>query len=197
MPSPHGIPADVLPHDQVYRAGGQPQLIRFPGGHEQVIMPPKRQPLLLPYYFIKPPSGTDLYFNSVTPVATPLAAGAGATVILAAAANKTPFFIRANSEGVVAAVQIFVDAPTADVDVSWTLRFNGAPVIGWDDLKTFPRVANSISIVFPGTVQVESGVTVDVLVTNNNAFGPWRVGAEVSGWQWPLNERLRVFGEEY
>jgi len=141
-----------------------------------------------PFWQFKPSFGLDFYFNTTGT----LAAGAGSTVTLggAPAVNITPDY-----EGVVAGVNIFVDAPTILINVVWQLRFNQSPVPGWATLTTFPRAANSISIEFSGPLQVPPNTLVDVQVINNSAAGPWTVGVEVTGWSWPVMKRIWSFGD--
>lgn len=154
--------------------------------------PPRKEPIpksaqIPPFWLYKPPFGKDFYFNTTGT----LAAGAGNTVTLGGnpAVTITPDY-----QAVVASVNIFVDAPTNLIDVDWMLRFNQQPVPGWSQLTTFPRAANSISIEFGGPVQVDPNTLIDVLVTNNNAQGPWTVGVEVTGWSWPLVQSQWTFG---
>ncbi|MGH7177672.1 MAG: hypothetical protein ACREJC_09855 [Tepidisphaeraceae bacterium] len=142
-----------------------------------------------PFYYVKPPSGVDFYFNETATVA----AGAGSTVVIA---PTIALVIQPLYEGLVAFVTIFLDAPTTDTNVRFTLRFNGGPVQGADNLRSFPRTANNLSISFPFNVIVPGNTTIDVLATNQNAFGPWTIGAEVGGWQYAESLRRRVFGEE-
>jgi hypothetical protein len=140
-----------------------------------------------PFWQFKPPEGIDFFFRT----AGTLAAGAGSTLILA----PTPRFrILPDYSGVIAGVSIFVDTPLTTLDITFTLRWNGGPVQGWDQLEAFPVAANAIIIPFPGNLQVPGGTDVDVLVTNNSAAGPWTVGATVTGWQWArINEDI-AFG---
>lgn len=140
-----------------------------------------------PYWLYKPPEGVDFYFNQEGV----LPAGAGSTLILTA---TPPIFVRPTYEAVVASVNIFVDAPNTGLGAVWTLRFNESPVEGWDSLRSFARIANNLSIEFSGNVQVKGGTKIDVLVSNTNANGPWTVGVEVTGWQWPRLARERTFG---
>lgn len=155
--------------------------------------PPPREPIpktadIPPFWQFKPTFGIDFYYNTTGT----LAAGAGSTLVL----TGNPIIrLTPDYEGVVASVQIFVDAPTTLIDVDWMLRFNSSPVPGWSNLTTFPRAANSISIEFGGPVQVPSNTLIDVLVTNNAASGPWTVGVEVTGWSWPIMKRIWTFGE--
>jgi hypothetical protein len=62
-------------------------------------------------------------------------------------------------------------------------------------LRSFARVANNLNIEFTGYVQCPGNTLIDVLVTNTNASGPWTVGVEVSGWAWPVIDRVRAFGQ--
>jgi hypothetical protein len=155
--------------------------------------PPRREPIpktadIPPFWQFKPPFGIDFYFNTTGT----LAAGAGSTLVLTGnpAVQLTPDY-----EGVIGGMQIFVDAPTALINVVWSVLFNNSPVPGWSSLTTFPRAANSISIEFGGPLQVPANTLITVLATNNAASGPWTVGAEVTGWSWPIMKRIWTFGE--
>lgn len=173
---PQNIPADILAR----RVG-------------QTSAPPKRDNLprvasIPPFWQQKPSFGIDFYYNTTGT----LAAGAGSTVVLT---GNPPITLTPSYEGVVAGVNIFVDAPTTLINVVWQLRFNQAPVPGWSNLTTFPRAANSISIGFPGPLQVTPDTDIDVVAINNAASGPWTVGVEVTGWSWPVMQRIWTFGE--
>lgn len=140
-----------------------------------------------PFWQFKPPTGVDFYFNTTGT----LAAGAGSTLIL----TGTPEVrLTADYEGVIASVNIFVDAITTAWGGVFSVLLNGAPAQGWASLSSFPRNANSISISFDGPLQIPPNTLVTVLVTNTNAGGPWTVGVEVTGWSWAVYDRLQVFG---
>jgi hypothetical protein len=142
-----------------------------------------------PYWLEKPRVGVDAYFRATGA----LAAVAGAAIEFGAG----QFVLPATNWGVVSFVTIFVDAPALNINVTWALLVNGAPVPGWDQLGTFPRVAANLSIVYPGTVHLPLGARVTVRVTNNAATGPWTVGAETSGWHWPKISEDQAFGYQY
>lgn len=130
-----------------------------------------------PFWQFKPPEGID-FFAKMTGT---LAAGAGSILVL----TPSPLLrILPDYAGVVAGVTIFVNAPLATLDITFSLRNNGGPVQGWDQLEPFATAANAIIIPFPGTLQIPGGSQLDVLVTNNSAAGPWDVGANIAGWSW-------------
>lgn len=91
-------------------------------------------------------------------------------------------------------VTIFVNAPDTTTDVDWSLLINNAPVRGWSNLTTFPRVATNISIDFDGVVRVQQSSIVQVRIRNNAATGPWTVGAAYGGWAWPIASERRIYG---
>jgi len=140
-----------------------------------------------PYWQLKPPEGID-FFAKMTGT---LAAGAGSILVLA----PSPVLrILPDYKGVVAGVTIFINAPLATLDITFSLRINAAPVQGWDQLESFATAANALIIPFPGTLQINGGSQLDVLVTNNSAAGPWDVGANIAGWSWArINEDI-AFG---
>ena len=140
---------------------------------------------VVPWWETKPPQGTDFLEVQKT---IALAAGAGSAVELLS------FRLPQESFGVVKRVTIFADATTTNTDVNWTLRFNGGPVPGWNNLTTFPRVSTNLSIDIGGTVLIPPGTTVSVTAQNGNAFGPWNIGALVTGWYLSGSDIQRIYG---
>lgn len=137
-----------------------------------------------PYWLYKPVSGIDYYFNQ----SGILAAVAGATLDLGSAVILDSY------EAANQVVNIFIDAPTALTDIRWALLINERAVPGWDQLREFPRGANNLNKVWPGIVQFTGPARVTIRATNVTAAGPWNIGAEVTGWSWPTQERLATFG---
>lgn len=146
-------------------------------------------------------AGNDFYITRVITAAGPppvtgksavLAAGAGSLV------ESQAFIVPTNMKGVVRIVSIFINAPTLvpPIDVDWILRINGAPVQGWT-FTTFPRAATNLSSDFGGIVRLPSDSVVDVAIVNNNANGPWTVGAQFGGWYYSTEEAKRLYGELY
>lgn len=119
-------------------------------------------------------------------------------VALAAGATETPadtvLQLPAGYAGVIRFVSIFVDSPTTALDVSWALRINGGPVPGWNNLRSFPRSANNISITFEGVVQVPQNATIDITIVEHGGALAWTVGASYGGWQWPTAAELELYG---
>jgi hypothetical protein len=181
-------PTTGRPRPGMFTPGGGGDNSPTPPGGLAVPSAPTPVASVPPFWLYKPPSGIDFYFN-VTGV---LAAGAGSTLVLG---GTPPVTILNGYEGVVASVNIFVDAPTTTLDVTWALRFNQAPVPGWDRLRSFARTANNLSIEFSGFVQCGQNTLIDVLVSNQSAAGPWTVGVEVTGWYWSAIDRRRVYGD--
>lgn len=122
-----------------------------------------------------------------------LPAGVGATITDAA----LPLAMQDGYKAVVRSVVIFVDAPTTALSFFFTLLVNGAPVQGWDRLRTYPRSATNLSIGFEGVVRVPQNATISGIVTNENAAGPWTVGMNFAGWQWPLSDEQRIYGGDF
>lgn len=141
---------------------------------------------VVPWWESKPPQATDFLTVQKT---IALAAGAGSTVSLLTTSLPPEAY------AVVKVVTIFADATTTGTDVDWILRFNGGPVPGWNNLTTFPRVSTNLSIDFGGTVLVPQGAVISVTAQNNNANGPWNIGALVSGWYLSASDIERIYGE--
>lgn len=119
-----------------------------------------------------------------------LAAGAGSTLV------SDPFRLPKDTSAVIRLVSIFANLPTGAIDVEWTLRINKVPVQGWT-FTTYPRVANNLSIEFGGIVRVAPNSTIDVLITNKSAAGPWTVGTQFGGWYWNNVAAEQTFGIDY
>lgn len=148
------------------------------------LMPPQR--IVFPPYVYKIP-GESVDFGT-SDYASTLPAGQGSTVV------PVQFALPGTMKGWVQIFGIYVLTPTALADITWTLRINAAPVSGWSvDLPS--GVANLFVQNF-SDVQVEAapGVVIDVIVTNNNANGPWTVGATLRGWYHSEDAENRWFG---
>lgn len=118
-----------------------------------------------------------------------LAAGAGSVVV------PVEFTLPPTFVGWQQIFGIYVLSPTALTDITFTLRINGGPVEGWDNIQPPPGVANFIVQNFSDlNERVPNGGRIDVLVTNNSAAGPWTVGAKIAGWFTPESEEDRIFG---
>lgn len=120
-----------------------------------------------------PPDGS--YFQATLKSA---AVAAGTTL-----ASAVTFTLPAEADGVLAEMQIFIDAPTILTDIDWILKINGGPVQGWS-MTTFPRAANNFSAAQSGSVLIPTQGKVTVDITNNGA-GPFNVGTKILGWYWP------------
>lgn len=172
--------ARVRVSDVPYRASQEPSATeRAP--YQRVVFPP---------YIYKLPNGRSQDFNRNN-YATALAAGAGTVV------EPVSFALPGTMIGYVQIMGIYVLSPTGNTDLTFTLRINGAPVSGWDNINTPPGVANLILQNFSDVqVPLGAGTVVSVTVTNNNAFGPWTVGAKVAGWYHTQADELRYFGAD-
>jgi hypothetical protein len=74
---------------------------------------------------------------------------------------------------------IFILSPTALQDVTFTLRINGAPVEGWDNIQFPPGVANFV---------------VQTLTATNGSADAWTIGGKIAGWYHPQSEEQRIYG---
>jgi len=152
--------------------------------------PAERAPLsrmVFPPWVYKLPMSQDFNANQF---ASTLGAGVGSVVV------PTSFQLPGGMVGYVQIMGIYILSPTNNTDITFTLRINQGPVSGWDNIKFPPGVANFVVQNF-GDLQVRApnSALVDVLVTNNNASGPWTVGAKVSGWYHPEIEEKRIYGD--
>lgn len=118
-----------------------------------------------------------------------LAAVAGATVTI------TQFQLPLTYVGWIQIFSIYVLSPTALQSVTWTLRINGAPVGGWDNIFFPPGVANfGVRDFSDLQVRVPSGGLVEIVATNGNA-NAWTVGGKVAGWFHSESEEQRIYGD--
>lgn len=92
-----------------------------------------------------------------------------------------------NNVGIVRGVSLYINNMLATTNVQWTLRFNGAPVPGYNNLSIFPRAAPSVANSFDSFVRIPQGNPMQVRVTYSNIDGAaYTVGAALSGWFWPI-----------
>lgn len=159
------------------------------GGTDGVALPPATR-MIFPPWLYEIESAQDYTIQATGA----LPGGAGQTFSDQTAAGVLQLL--GTYVGVLSFITIFVDAPTTALDVKWTLRFNGAPVQGFDNLRSFPRIAQNLSITFPGPKRIPIGARVDVIATNNNASA-WTVGYSVGGWFWLQDDGARIFGTGY
>jgi hypothetical protein len=119
-----------------------------------------------------------------------LAAGAGSVV-----AGPT-FQVPQNQVGWLQSSGLYLLTPTAATSVTLQIRINSGPVPGFDNLQNVPGIANFV--VFPleddMRVRIPNNALVETFIFNNNANGPWTVGAFLSGWYHPLAAEEQAWG---
>jgi hypothetical protein len=164
---------------------GGPAVMRGDPVHRPSVAPVAAIP---PFYVQKPPNGKDLTSRA----RGVLPAGAGATVTLVDVNNR--FKTSNQTEGVVASVLVFVQAPTPLVDVTFQLLINNGPVPGFSNLGVPQVTANGVLIAYDGAVIIEANSEATARVINNSAAGPWNVEVTLAGWYWAIRDRVRVFG---
>jgi hypothetical protein len=139
---------------------------------------------IFPPWLYTPDSGLD--FN---PRADGVVSAPGTTVRPAGLV----FNLQPGYAGVVRFVAIFIDAPTTLLDIQFILTVNNGPVPGWDNLRSFPRNANNISITTEGVVQLPQNAQLGITIVNQGV-GAFTVGASYGGWQWPVAWEYATFG---
>ena len=141
---------------------------------------------IFPPWVYKLPTSQD--FNAEAYNAA-IAAAVGATVTIAT------FTLPATYVGWIQIFSIYVLSPTALQTVTWTLRINGAPVGGWDNVRFPPGVANfGVRDFSDLQVRVPSGGQISITATNGSADA-WTIGGKVSGWFHSENEEQRIYGD--
>lgn len=89
---------------------------------------------------------------------------------------------------------IYILSPSALQNVTFTLKINGAPVEGWDNIQFPPGVANFVVQNFSDLqVRVPDGGKISIVATNGSADA-WTVGGKVSGWYHSMVEEQRIYG---
>lgn len=117
-----------------------------------------------------------------------LAAAIGAT------ATITSFQMPPTFVGFLQIFGIFILSPTAVQDVTFTVRINGAPVEGWDNIQFPPGVANFVVQNFSELqVRIPDSALVTLTASNGSA-NAWTIGGKLSGWYHPLSEEKRIYG---
>lgn len=149
--------------------------------YQRIVYPPRIEKLL---------SSQDFHVGDF---AMTLAAGAGSTVTSAALSFRVPD----SMVGWLQYFSIYVLAQTALTSARWDVRINQGPISGLN-WQNPPGVANLVLREFSDVrVRLPMNATVDIIVTNLNANGPWTVGGELSGWYHTQADEVRVYGEGY
>lgn len=173
-----------------HRTGSRSRGRIFPEMFSDPVGPAQQSPLvraIQPPWVYKYPMSQAFNRNNFSSV---LAAAVGATVV------PVTFTLPETFVGWEDIFGIYILTPTAATDVTFTLRINGGPVEGWDNIKFPPGIANFVVQNFGELQQrIPNSGKVDVLVTNNAATGPWTVGAKISGWYTPVTEEQRIWGD--
>jgi len=143
--------------------------------------------LIYPPWVEKLPESRD--FN-VQDFNLTLAAGAGAQV------QGPSFQIPESQVGWLQSVGLYVLTPTAGTSVTLIVRIDQGPVPGYDNLQNPPGIANFLLFPLEDEIRVRlpNHCTVDCIIRNNNANGPWTVGALLGGWYHSQSAELRQWG---
>lgn len=89
---------------------------------------------------------------------------------------------------------LYILAPIATSSVKWTIRINGGPVSGWDNIQNPPGVALFTYIPSDDLqIRLPNHCLVDVLITNRSA-NPETVGTALGGWYHPSQAELHSWG---
>lgn len=142
---------------------------------------------VVPFYQVRPPVAVDLYQRAIGT----LAAGAGSSLSFVFPAR---FYVLQQYVGVVQSLLLQVQAPTAALDVVFTLRLNRSPVPGWDNLEVPNVTANDIVFPVGGPLVVPGDSEMTVTAVNRAASGPWALGVQLAGWMWPRVAEVDAFG---
>lgn len=156
------------------------------GMFAQVEGPADSAPLvrnIYPPWVFKLPMSKDFNRNAFTTV---LAAGATAELV--------SYQIPQAMVGWVQIFGIYILSPTALQSIVFTLRINGGPVEGWDNIVFPPGVANFIVQNFSELQERVPNSGLITVTAMNNGVGAFTVGAKISGWYHPETEEQRIYG---
>ena len=173
------VPPDVP--NRLLNIGG-PSGVADQSPLQRVVFPPRVEKLL---------SSQD--FNAQDWNVT-LAAGAGAQAV----STNLIFTLPRGMVGWLQNLSIYVLSMTNGTLVTFQLRINQSPVSGFDNLQNSPGVANLFRVDNNDMrIRIPDGAIVDVLFINNNANGPWTVGARIAGWYHPWSDEESTYGHSY
>lgn len=143
--------------------------------------------LVFPPRIEKLPESRDFNVQDYTLI---LPAGVGSQV------QGPSFTLPASQVGWLQNSGLYLLTPTALTSVTLIIRINDGPIPGFDNLQNAPGIANLV--LFPVEddmrVRVPTHARVDCIIRNNNANGPWTVGAFLGGWYHPESAELRQWG---
>lgn len=121
-----------------------------------------------------------------------LPAGVGATVVSANLRIQLP----QSMVGWLQVFSLYVQGQTPLTQAQWAVRIDNGPVSGFSNVLNPPGTANIVLITSTDLQErVPNNGTVDIIVTNLNASGPWVVGGRLRGWYHPKADELREWGE--
>jgi len=128
-------------------------------------------------YLFPPAGSTQLLGTDFQP-----SLGAGQIVQLPACTIVCP----AANAGVVHSIKILLDQITATTNVFWTVKRNGIPVHGYNNLRLIPRSgAASVEYEFvPVRIELSPNDVVTMQATNVDG-APYNVGGQLIGWYEP------------
>jgi hypothetical protein len=154
---------------------------------------PTPQPALQifpPWY--QPPPGAQLFgpqTDTLSAGVPQLPAGAGSEITIPGLSYLTPNAMIS----VVRLVTIFVANPDATFNVSYYLRNNGQSLLA-NPFRMFSFIAGAIVFPYPVTIRDIPPGTIDMLIVNNGAGGPWTVGGGFSGWSYTQAQAAALTG---
>jgi hypothetical protein len=140
-----------------------------------------------------PPQGAQLFgvlADTVNaPGAVELPAGAGSQITIPGVSYLTPNMMFS----VVRLVTIYVLNATSAFNATYYLRNNGQSLYP-GGFRLSPGTANLITFPYGVTIRDIPPGTIDILIVNNGAGGPWNVGAGFNGWSYTQAQALALTG---
>lgn len=167
------IPGALPQHEA--QGTGHPHIIDGPHG-PVLAPPPKGLPVIFPWWLYEMPQSTDWELNSGV-----FSAALNATT----AAPNFSLTLKQGEVGVLSLLSFLVQNPTTTMDLTFIMKINDAPVVGWSSIKPFPLNATAWVKDYNGlVVRMKQGdkLTASVVEASGTAYN---VAIEARGWITP------------
>lgn len=140
-----------------------------------------------------PPKGSQLFSapnRQLGALTGTLPAGVGSQLLLPSLIYASP----SNYITVIRTVSVMINAPDGLNDITWILRVNQQPMQN-GNFTIFPFIAGAVvfgySVVFR---DIQPNSTIDLLITNNAASGPYTVSGGFTGWSYAIQAEQALTG---
>lgn len=105
--------------------------------------------------------------------------------------------INAGFSGIIRGVVFYVDNILTTSVLSFSVLVDGVAAQGFGNVVIFPRNAPSVSNSFDAFIRVPQNAQLVTVTFTNGDGGSYKVGAALSGWQWPTSSGDRWISTGY